>query len=201
MGNLVRDLFQDWEANREGNAKSRLVMIMFRSAQILGKLPAPFSILFGIYRIVYLVIVEWILGVELPWDTQVGSGLKLLHGVGSVINHEVVIGKGCTLRHATTIGNKQLSDGSVSGSPQIGNFVDIGSNVVIIGPISVGDHAVIGAGSVVVKDVPERAVVAGNPARVIRMIKPVPLSESEPKSVISQLNLVDNSSDVAHISQ
>jgi acetyltransferase-like isoleucine patch superfamily enzyme len=45
--------------------------------------------------------------------------------------------------------------------------VDVGANAVILGAITIGDGAVIGAGAVVLKDVPARAVVAGNPARVI----------------------------------
>lgn len=108
------------------------------------------------------------LGIELPWDTQIGPNLKLQHGLALVVNHETIIGANCTLRHSTTIGNKKLPDGSYSSSPQIGNNVEIGSNVVILGPITVGDNAVIGAGSVVVKDVAAGAVVVGNPARVIR---------------------------------
>lgn len=167
MSGLIKYIFQDWEANKEGSAKTRFVLVMFRSAQILGKLPAPFSVFF---RNLYILVVEWILGIELPWDTQVGANLSLRHGVGLVVNHGTIIGSNCTLRHATTIGNKKLSDGSYSGSPKIGNYVEVGSNSVIIGAISVGDYAVIGAGAVVVKDVPERAVVVGNPARVVRVV-------------------------------
>jgi len=166
MSKFFKYLLQDWEANKEGNSKTHFILLMFRSAQLLGRLPAPFS---SFFRNFYTLIVEWILGVELPWDTKVGPNLRLIHGVGLVVNHETIIGSNCTLRHSTTIGNKKLPDSSYTDSPKIGNYVDIGSNVVIIGSITVGDHAVIGAGSVVVKDVPEGAVVVGNPARVIRV--------------------------------
>ena len=169
MSNFINYVLQDWSANKEGNSKTRFILLMFRSAQILGRLPAPFSVLSIFFKNLYTLIIEWILGVELPWDTKVGQNLRLIHGVGLVVNHETIIGANCTIRHCTTIGNKKLSDGSYSRSPHIGNNVEIGSNVVIIGPITVGDHAVIGAGSVVVKDVPEGAVVVGNPARVIRV--------------------------------
>jgi len=166
MSKFFKYLLQDWEANKEGNSKTHFILLMFRSAQILGRLPSPFSSFFQNF---YTLIVEWILGVELPWDTKVGPNLRLIHGVGLVVNHETIIGTNCTLRHSTTIGNKKLPDSSYTDSPKIGNYVDIGSNVVIIGSITVGDHAVIGAGSVVVKDVPEGAVVVGNPARIIRV--------------------------------
>lgn len=59
------------------------------------------------------------------------------------------------------------------GYTQIGNYVDIGANAVIIGPITVGDNVVIGAGAVVVKDVPSGFIVAGNPAKIIKENKEV----------------------------
>ncbi len=169
MNNIIQYLLQDWSENRENSNKSRLILIFFRSAQIIGNLPAPLRLFSKIYCNIYTLIVEWILGVELPWNTQVGANLKLVHGVGLVVNSQTKIGTNCTLRHCTTIGNKKLRDGSYSTCPQIGNNVDIGSNVVIIGSISIGDNVVIGAGSVVVKDIPACTVVAGNPAKVIRI--------------------------------
>jgi putative colanic acid biosynthesis acetyltransferase WcaB len=84
-----------------------------------------------------------------------------------VINLGVIIGDNCTLRNSTTIGNKKLADGTLSRAPRIGNNVDIGANVVIIGDIEIGDNVVIGAGSVVTKSIPANSVVVGNPARIL----------------------------------
>lgn len=50
----------------------------------------------------------------------------------------------------------------------IGNYVDFGVNVICIGNITIGDNAIIAAGAVVVKDVPANAIVAGNPAKIIK---------------------------------
>lgn len=168
MNYFINYIFQDWEVNQEGSSKSRLILLMFRATQILGNLPVP--LLSSFFRNFYILIVEWVLGVELPWDTKIGSDLRLIHGVGLVVNNGTIIGNNCILRHSTTIGNKKLSNGSYTGSPKIGDNVEVGSNVVIIGPITIGNNAVIGAGSVVVKDVPEGAVVVGNPAKVIRVL-------------------------------
>lgn len=55
-----------------------------------------------------------------------------------------------------------------NGRPIIGNNVNLGANVVIIGNIHIGDNVIVGAGSVVVKDIPDNCIVAGNPARIIR---------------------------------
>ncbi|OKH54926.1 serine acetyltransferase [Calothrix sp. HK-06] len=169
MRNIINYIFQDWQTNKDSSAKTRFALAFFRSAQIIKELPALVKIFAKVYCNLYIFVVEWILGIELPSDTQVGKNLKLLHGVGLVVNHYSTIGDNCTLRHNTTIGNKKLADGSFSACPKIGNNVDIGSNVVIIGAVTIGDNAVIGAGSVVVKDVPENAVVVGNPAKVIRI--------------------------------
>jgi len=115
----------------------------------------------------YRYFVEWVLGIELPRKLTIGRGLALYHGQGLVVNKSTIIGEYCVLRNSTTIGHKRLADGSFSQCPRIGNNVDIGANVCIIGGITIGDNVTIGAGSVVVKDVPANSVVAGNPAKPV----------------------------------
>ncbi|UBF27326.1 serine acetyltransferase [Kovacikia minuta CCNUW1] len=200
MGNLIHDIFQDWDINQDTSFKSRYALSLFRLVQASRTLPNYLAWITLLLRAIYQILVEWILGIELPWDTQVGKNLKLHHGVALVVNHETVIGDNCVLRHATTIGNKTRSDGTVSVSPKIGNNVDIGSNVVIIGPITVGNNSVIGAGSVVVRDVPEGAVVVGNPARVLRILEPTH-SPSVCKEELSTLELETASDGFGGLSQ
>ena len=163
----MKDLFCDWAKNR-GNIKGRLVMFLFRLAAWCRQLPAPLWYFTLPYLVWYELVVVWSLGIELRYWTKIGPGLALYHGVALVVHEGATIGANCTLRQSTTIGAKQLADGSQSVCPVLGDGVDVGANVVIIGPVKIGDFAVIGAGSVVVKDVPARAVVAGNPARLIR---------------------------------
>lgn len=164
MNHLFSHIFQDWEVNKQTSFKSRFILSLFRIAQFLSGLPYPLKFIVYLYQI----LSEILFSIELPFDTKVGPNLQLQHGFGLVINHQSTIGSNCILRHSTTIGNKILTDGSISASPVIGDYVEIGCNVVIIGPIQIGSHAVIGAGSVVISNVPDHAVVVGNPSRIIR---------------------------------
>jgi len=194
MDNLINYILQDWQINKNTSLKSRLTLLMFRLNQAFANLPSFLKKIAIFYRFLYQVVIEWLLGIEIPWDTQIGQNLQLQHGHGLVVNHETKIGENCILRNSTTIGNKKLADGSFSAAPKIGNHVDIGANVVIIGAITIGDHAVIGAGSVVVKDVPEGSVVVGNPARVIRQVNNT--SSLLDKPVVKSLGMVSCNSNL-----
>jgi putative colanic acid biosynthesis acetyltransferase WcaB len=116
----------------------------------------------------YKILVEWIFGIEIPWNIKAGRGLCIYHGQGLVLNTQVVIGNYVTLRHCTTIGNKQLASGAISRSPVLGHHVEVGSNACIIGDIAIGDHVTIGCGSIVIKSMPANAVVVGNPGVQIK---------------------------------
>ena len=157
-------IFSDWSANR-GNNKGRLIMLLFRVASLANAKPKWFVLVMSPYLLFYRVFVEWVLGCEIPWRTKIGRNLRLFHGQALVIHPGVVIGENCLLRQCVTIG---LAADSDSAPPVIGNNVEIGCNSVILGNISVADNVLIGAGSVVVRSIPDGVVVVGNPARVIR---------------------------------
>ncbi|MCJ8211010.1 serine acetyltransferase [Mucilaginibacter sp. RS28] len=159
---FFRFIFQDWQANK-GNAKGRIILLLFRIANFCATRRIYYYIGF-LYLMFYRIMVEWFFSIEIPWNVQIGPNFRLYHGQALVMTNQVVIGEGCTLRQSTTIGNKQLPGGGFTPSPIIGNYVDVGSNVCIIGNITIGDHAKIGAGAVVVKDVPAYHTAVGNPA-------------------------------------
>ena len=159
------NVFQDWAANR-GNTKGRAILVLFRLAGVIHG-NAFLKIVFFFYLAFYKLVVEWVLGIELSYATKAGHSLKLFHGQALVVHKGVIIGNFCTLRQSTTIGNKQLPDKRYSGCPVLGDHVDVGAQVCIIGDITIGDNVIIGAGSIVTKDIPSDSVVVGNPARVI----------------------------------
>lgn len=100
--------------------------------------------------------------VELPKGTP---KLRMPHPFMVIANENTIIGENCTFYHNVTIGSRQF--GTVAGAPVIGDEVIIYPGACIIGKISVGARAIIGAGSIVLDDVPPNTVVAGNPARVV----------------------------------
>lgn len=158
------DVFQDWDANA-GASKSQLIMAAFRQThRWLSGRRRPWH---PLASAVYTVIVNWILGVELPPETVVGEKLCLMHPQAIVINRNVRIGARCMVRASTTLGNKIDTQGLDLGSPVVGDDVEFGVGAIVIGPVTVGSGARIGAGAVVVRDVPPGAVVVGNPARTV----------------------------------
>ncbi|SDM67972.1 serine acetyltransferase [Siphonobacter aquaeclarae] len=155
-------IFQDWPANA-GNSKGRIFAFFFRLAALScrGKL---LSVLCIPFRIFYKVFFEWIVGAEIPFNARIGKGLKVYHLQAIVINKDVVIGENCILRQSTTIGNRRDN----GGCPVIGNNVNIGAHVCILGEITIGDNVQIGAGSMVLSNIPPNSVVVGNPARILK---------------------------------
>ncbi|AZI57358.1 serine acetyltransferase [Nakamurella antarctica] len=157
------NLREDIRVNR-GQSKGQFVVVCFRIAH---RLRTPLDVRPRIYAIgvgiAYRLLVEWILGVEIPWKTRIGPGLRIFHGVGIVINDRTVIGSNVSIRQNVTLGNK----GATGPCPTIGDNVQLGAGCIVIGGITIGDGAVVGAGAVVTKDVPAGATVVGNPARIL----------------------------------
>jgi len=106
-------------------------------------------------------------GIEISPKVQIGGGLFLPHTVGTVIGAER-IGEQVTIMQGVTLGAKEPDmQFSLSTRPIIGNHVLIGAGAKIIGRVTVGDYAKIGANAVVLHDIPPYAVAVGVPARIV----------------------------------
>ena len=92
---------------------------------------------------------------------KIGKGLWVAHPYATVLA-AYYIGDNFRCIHCTTLGN------TGKGRPTIGNNVELGANVTIIGKVNIGNNVTVAAGAVVVKDVPDNCVVAGVPAKVIK---------------------------------
>lgn len=101
---------------------------------------------------------------EIDLNARIGGGLVLPHPNGIVIHPKVEIGPNCMIFQQVTLGGV----GGNRGVPRLGVHVDIGAGARVLGPVTVGDHAVIGANAVVLQDVPAHALAVGIPARIIK---------------------------------
>ena len=123
-------------------------------------LRAPMSVL---YRCLYR-FVEWTCGISLPYTVPVGRRVRIWHHSGMVL-HARSIGNDVHIRQNTTFGIAHR--GQNEALPIIEDGVDIGCNVCVLGNVRIGTGAVVGAGSVVLTDVPSGTVAVGVPARVL----------------------------------
>ncbi|MBQ7519075.1 MAG: serine O-acetyltransferase [Clostridia bacterium] len=104
-------------------------------------------------------------GIEIHPGATIGHRLFIDHGAGVVIGETAEIGKNVTLYQGVTLGGTGKEKGK--RHPTIGNNVVVASGAKVLGSFKVGDHAKIGAGSVVLKEVPPYATVVGIPGRIV----------------------------------
>ena len=107
------------------------------------------------------------LGIDIPLSTHIGSGFYIGHFGGIVVNGRSQIGDNVNLSPGVILGRSNRGDNK--GFPVICNNVYIGPGVKIVGAVRIGNNVAIGANSVVVKDIPDNAVAAGVPAKVLSL--------------------------------
>jgi serine O-acetyltransferase len=105
-------------------------------------------------------------GCDLHPASDIGPGLRLVHAQDLVVGPDARLGKDVVLFNGITFGNK-LGRDSWTGMPVVGDSVLVGAGAKILGPITIGEGARIGANAVVLNDVPKNGVAVGAPARVV----------------------------------
>lgn len=113
-------------------------------------------------------IVETATGISLPKLAEIGPGLRIHHFGNIFVHARARIGANCTLRQGVTIGSR--NDGG--GAPILGDDVDLGAYAQILGEVTIGRGARVGAMSLVLSDVPAGATAVGVPARVVEAASP-----------------------------
>ena len=147
-------------------ARTKLeVLLLYQSIHVL----IFYRIAHGLYKIKLFFLARLIsqLGrfftcIEIHPGAKIGKGLFIDHGMGVVIGETAEIGDNVTIYHGVTLGGTGKDKGK--RHPTIGNNVIIGCGAKILGPISIGDGAKIGANSVVLKNVPKGKTAVGIPA-------------------------------------
>lgn len=104
-------------------------------------------------------------GIEIHPEAQIGRRLFIDHGIGVVIGQTAVIGDDVTLYQGVTLGG--TGKGGGKRHPTLRDGVFVGNNANILGNITIGEHSRVGAGSVVLRDVPPDSTVVGVPAHIV----------------------------------
>jgi serine O-acetyltransferase len=113
------------------------------------------------------MVTRAVTGVEIHPAARVGDGLFIDHGAGVVIGETADIGDNVTLYQGVTLGGTGFATGK--RHPTVQDNVTIGSGAKLLGPITIGHGAKIGANSVVIHDVPPHSTVVGNPGHPVRV--------------------------------
>ena len=169
MANFYSFLFQDFHRYRKNyNSIFRNLlfspgarfMFTIRGCQYFPKFH-PFGLIFRLWN--KQMQVKY--GIQLFHTCKIGKGFFMVHYGTIVINNKTVIGENCNVHQGVTIGN--VNRGKKQGCPKIGDRVWIGANAVVVGGITIGNDVLIAPLTLVNFDVPDNAVVAGNPAKII----------------------------------
>jgi serine O-acetyltransferase len=110
-------------------------------------------------------ISRFVTGIEIHPAAKIGEGLFIDHGMGVVIGETAEIGDDCHILQGVTLGGTSMH--RTKRHPTLGNRVVVGAGAKLIGAVEIGDNARIGAGSVVVTNVPPNATVVGVPGHVV----------------------------------
>ena len=123
-------------------------------------------------------------GIEIHPGAQIGKGFFIDHGTGVVIGETAIIGDNVTLYQGVTLGGTGKEQGK--RHPTIGNNVMISTGAKVLGSFTIGDNCKIGAGSVVLEEVPANSTVVGVPGRVVKRF-----NETLPQDELDQIHLPD----------
>ncbi len=134
-------------------------------AAVTGARPRFLRKVFKVFAVLAQKAMEIVTGICIPAKCEIGEGLYIGHYGGIILPVHGRIGHNCSFAQNSTIG--VAGTGENRGAPLIGNRVFIGAHSVVVGKITIGEDAMICAGSIVTRSVPPRAVVMGNPARVV----------------------------------
>ena len=159
---------------RDPAAKSKLSIVLTypgAKAVFFHKIANFFAIAkFHLVARIISQLSRFLTGIEIHPRANIGKNLFIDHGMGVVIGETSEIGDNVTIYHMATLGGISPSVNSneqrnIKRHPTLKDNVVVGSGAQILGPVTVGKNAKIGANAVVTKDVPENAVMVGIPAK------------------------------------
>ena len=123
-------------------------------------------------------------GIEIHPGAQIGKGFFIDHGNGVIIGETTIIGDNVTMYQGVTLGGTGKEQGK--RHPTLGDNVMVSAGAKILGSFKIGDNCKIGAGSVVLKEVPPNCTVVGVPGRIVKSA-----NDNTPRSSMNQVDLPD----------
>jgi serine O-acetyltransferase len=167
---MIRDVKADWARLRHDDFYRAAIQLIGNNgyhAVILYRIASWFyTKRFPLVPHIVTSMALCFTGAEIFPQARIGGGLVIKHPAGIVIGSGAIIGRECTLLQNVTIGEK-LNDQGDHSYPTIGHGVTICTGAVIVGSVTVGDGAMVGANAVVLCDVPAGTTAVGVPARII----------------------------------
>ena len=172
---VAREIHRDVQAARDRDPAARGVT----TVEILATWPGVHALLthrvaHGLHDLGMPVVprvlsmgARAVTGIELHPGARIGDGFFVDHGAGVVVGETAEIGKDVTLYQGVTLGGTGFATGK--RHPTVQDNVTIGSGAKLLGPITIGHGAKIGANSVVIHDVPPNSTVVGNPGHPVRV--------------------------------
>jgi len=164
---LLAQVIEDWKTNgRDWTKPGFQALAVHRFGnwrmRVKPKLArAPLSVA---YRALYRGVRN-VYGIELPYSAHIGRRVVIEHQGSIVVHGNAVVGDECILRQNVTLGNRTMDQ--PWDAPILGARVNVGAGAAILGAVTIGEGAQVGANAVVHVDVPAGAVAVGVPARLI----------------------------------
>ena len=126
------------------------------------------EITFKIFSTDVSQIARFFTGIEIHPGATIGKRLFIDHGMGVVIGETTIIGDDCVLYQGVTLGGVGTGEHKVKRHPTLLNNVMVSAGAKVIGDVTIGNNSIIGAQTVVLKDVPDNCTVVGVPAFIVK---------------------------------
>ncbi len=172
---------------RDPAIKSNMEVLLYPSFKVI----LSYRVAHKLYRKKHYFLARWIsqraarkTGIEIHPGARIGKGLFIDHGSGVIIGETTIIGDNVTLYQGVTLGGTGKEKGK--RHPTLKDNVMVSAGAKILGSFTIGENSKIGAGSVVLEEVPPNCTVVGVPGRVVRMG-----NQKVPRSDMDQVHLPD----------
>ena len=186
---IVRRVKEEFRViqERDPAIKSPMEVLLYPSFQVMLR----YRIAHKLYLKKHYFLARWIsqraarkTGIEIHPGATIGNGLFIDHGSGVIIGETAIIGDNVTLYQGVTLGGTGKETGK--RHPTLEDNVMVSAGAKIIGSFTIGENSKIGAGSVVLKQVPPNSTVVGVPGRVVKRD-----NKKMPRAEMDQVNLPD----------